>query len=57
MTSVYRWYFEFNLGRSSLQDEFRDGRPKLIVVPKTIDAVRQLILHNHHVTYRELRQP
>ena len=35
-TSVYRWYGEFNRSRSSLQDEFREGRP--------IDAVRKLIL-------------
>ena len=27
-TSVYRWCGEFNRGRSSLQDEFRKGRPK-----------------------------
>ena len=43
-TSVYRWYGEFNRHRSSLQDEFREGRPKSVVVPETIDAVRQLIL-------------
>ena len=30
-TSVYRWYGEFNRGRSSLQQ---------VVVPETIDAVR-----------------
>ena len=40
MTSVYRWYGEFNWGRSLLQDEFNDGRPKSVVVPETIDAVR-----------------
>ena len=34
--SVYRWYGD----RSSLQDEFREGRPKSVVVPETIDAVR-----------------
>ena len=34
-TSIYRWYGEFNQGRSSLQDEFREGHPKSIVVPKT----------------------
>ena len=38
-TSVYRWYGEFNRGRSSLQDEFREGRPKSVVAPETIDAV------------------
>ena len=53
-TSVYQWYGEFNRGHSSLQDEFREGRPKSIVVPETIDAVRQLILQDHHVTYREI---
>ena len=53
-TSVYRWYGEFNRGRSSLQDEFREGRPKSAVVPKTIDAVRELILQDRHVTYREI---
>jgi histone-lysine N-methyltransferase SETMAR len=42
--SVYRWYGEFNRGRSSLQDEFREGRPKSVVVLKNIDAVRKLIL-------------
>ena len=52
-TSVYRWYGEFNRDRSSLQDEFRKGRPKSVVVPKTIDVVRQLILQNRRVTYCE----
>ena len=53
-TSVYRWYAEFNRSRSSLQDEFREGLPKAVVVPETIDAVSQLILQNRHVTYREI---
>ena len=53
-TSIYRWYGEFNQGRSSLQDEFREGHPKSVVVPKTVDAVRQLIQQDRHVTYREI---
>ena len=53
-TSVYRWYSEFNRGRSSLQDEFPEGRAKSVFVPKTIDAVRQLILQDRHVTYCEI---
>ena len=51
-TSVYRWYGEFNPG--SLQNEFREGRPKSAVVPETIDTVRQLILQDCHVNYREI---
>ena len=41
-------------GRSSLQNEFREGRPNSVVVPETIDAVRQLILQVRHVSYREI---
>ena len=43
-TSVDRWYGEFNRGRSSFQDEFRE----------IIDAVCQLILQDRHVTYHEI---
>ena len=53
-TSVYRWYGKVNRGRSSLRDEYREGRPKSVVVLETIDAVRQLILQDRHVTYRQI---
>ena len=53
-TSVYWWYGELNRGRSSLQEEFREGRLKSVVVPETIDAVRQLIFEDRHVSYREI---
>ena len=46
--SVYGWYGEFNRGRSSFQGE---GRPKSVIVPKPL--MRQLILQDRHVTYRE----
>ena len=32
----------------------REGRSKVVVVAKTIDAVRQLILQDRYVTYREI---
>ena len=53
--SVYRWFGEFYRSRSSLQDKFHEDRPKSIVFPDTIDAVRQLILQDRHVTYREIK--
>ena len=52
--TVFRWFSEFNRGRSALQDEFREGRPKSVVVPENIDAVRELVLQDRHVTYREI---
>ena len=30
----------------------QSGHPKSVIVPKTSDAVRQLILQDRHVTYR-----
>ena len=48
-TSVYRWYGGFNPGCRSLQVKFRGRRLKLVVVPETIDAVRQPILQGRHV--------
>lgn len=54
LATVKRWYNEFNRGRSSLRDESREGRPKSVVVPENIDAVRELILQDRHVTYREI---
>ena len=55
--SVYRLYGVFNRGRSSLQDEFCEGRTKSVVVPETIDPVRQLILQDRHVIYLEIEKP
>ena len=52
--SVYRWYSEFNRGRSSVQDEFCESRPKSVVVPGTIDTVHQLILQDRPVSPREI---
>ena len=53
-TNLYRWYGEFIRGCSSLQDKFREGLRKSVVVRETIDVVRQLILQDRHVTYREI---
>ena len=53
-TSVYRWYSEFTRGRSSLEEEFRGGGPKSVVVPETVDTVHKQILQESHVAYREI---
>lgn len=54
LASVYNWYNEFKRGRRSLKDESHEGRPKSAVVPENIDAVRELIADDRHVTYREI---
>ena len=46
------WFNEFNCGRWSLKDEVREGPPYTYVVPENIDAVRELITPDRHVTYK-----
>ena len=48
--STVNWFNEFNRGRSSLKDELREGHPKTVVLPENIDAVRELIRQDRHVT-------
>jgi hypothetical protein len=54
-TALENCYNEFNRGRSSLRDEFREGRPKSTVNPENIDAVRKVIIREHLVTYRKIQ--
>ena len=37
-----------------LKDEVREGHPKTAVVSENIDVVRELILQDRHVAYREI---
>ena len=53
-STVKNWFAEFNRGRRSLKDEFREGRPKTAVVPDNIDAVCELLRQDRLVTYREI---
>ena len=52
--TVKNWFNEFNYERRVLKDEVREGRPKTAVVSENIDAVRELIIQDRHVIYREI---
>lgn len=53
-TMVYKWFVEFKRGRPTFDDDLREGRPCTSVVAKNIDAVREMILSDRHVTYSEI---
>lgn len=53
--TIYRWFNEFNRGRESLQDEYREGRPRSVVLKHNIDDVHNIIKEDRHVTYREIQ--
>ncbi|GBP50620.1 Centrosomal protein of 162 kDa [Eumeta japonica] len=37
--------------------EFKEGRPKSVVIPENLGAMRKLIMQDRHVTYREIKAP
>lgn len=53
--TIYRWFAEFQRERDSLSDALREGRPKSAVSPENIDAVRELIKEDRHVTYEQIQ--
>ena len=50
---VYNWYAEFNRRRDHFEDEPIAGRPRRAVTPENIEAVRQLIRVDTHLTYQQ----
>ena len=50
----YNFRRGFNCGRRSLKCEVRKGPSKTAVASENIDAVRELIMQDHHVTYRKI---
>ena len=49
--TVYNWFAVFRHGCASVSDECREGWPKSVVIPRNIDAVRNMIKEDRHVTY------
>ena len=51
--TVYNWFAEFQRGCTFLSVEFREGHPS--VVATNVDAVREMIERDRHITYREIQ--
>ena len=47
------WHTTIICGQRSLKAEVREGRSKTAIVSENVDAVRELIMKDRHVTYRE----
>ena len=53
-STMKNWNKRFQRWPVSFEDEFREGRPRSIDVPKNIDVVRELLVQDYRVTYREI---
>lgn len=50
-TTVYNWYAAFSRERNHFEDEPRTGRPRSAVTLENIEAIRQLVNVDPHITY------
>ena len=52
--SVKRWAREFRIGRTSLDDAPRSGKPRTSSTPESIDAARKLVLSDRRITVEQV---
>ena len=55
-TQCFEWYSPFKTGRTSMDEDPRSGQPSTSTDDVHIDAVRDLILQNRHLTIREIAE-
>lgn len=56
MSTVKKWAAEFKRGRTSLEDDPREGQPKTATTPETIEEVHDIVLDNRRVKVREIAE-
>jgi len=52
--TVYNWFAKFQCGHIFLNDKFREGRLSSVVATN-VDAMREMIKRDRHITYREIQ--
>lgn len=54
ISTVERWVAEFKRGRTSLEDDPRQGRPKTATTSEIVKKTQEIVLGNRQVTERDL---
>ena len=52
---IQNWYRRFRDGKADVKDEARSGRPKSAVTDKNVAAVREMVVADPNVTYRNIQ--
>jgi len=55
-STIKKWAAEFKRGRTSLEDDPREGRPKSATIPEIIEQVHDKVLHNRRMKVREIAE-
>jgi histone-lysine N-methyltransferase SETMAR len=48
-TTIKKWAAEFKRGRTSLEDDPREGRPKIATAPEIIEQVHDVVLDDRRM--------
>jgi len=55
-STIKKWAAEFKHGRTSLEDDSREGRPKSTTPPEIIEQVHDMILDDQQMKVREIAE-
>jgi transposase len=55
-STIKKWAGKFKRGRSSLEDDSREGRPKSTTTPEIIEQVHNMILDDWQMKVREIAE-
>jgi DNA-binding Xre family transcriptional regulator len=55
-SKIKKWDAEFKRGRTSLEDVPREGRPKSVTTPETIEQVHDMLLDERRMKVREIAE-
>jgi histone-lysine N-methyltransferase SETMAR len=55
-STIKKWTVEFKRGRTSLEDDPREGRPKSATNPEIIEQVHDLVLDDRRMEVREIAE-
>ena len=53
-STIKKWAAEFKRGRTSLEDDPREGRPKSETTPEIIEQVHDMVLDDRRMKVREI---
>ena len=56
LSTIKKWAAEFKRGRTSLEDDPREGRPKSATTPEIIEQVQDVILDDRRMKVREIAE-
>jgi histone-lysine N-methyltransferase SETMAR len=55
-STIKKWAAEFKRGRTSLENDPREGRPKIATTPEIIEQVHDMLLDNQRMKVREIAE-